>query len=575
MPDNSPPLPTFPVDSVDKVDSLLSELEKTRLRLTTARNAMMPACRLPVEVLSHIFLYLPGPDCGEYCVPRTKPWLPVTQVCSYWRAVAVGCARLWTSIEVLRVNPDWTAEMIKRSKRASIQLRAQLYDPSHHAISASKRVVTQLSRISDIHLAGNQKSLGPLVRLLTGEAPRLRSLVISNMFWKAHADIMHIPATFITGGAPLLEHLELNTCLLDWGAPFFGSCPNVTSMTINGAMSNQPTLSQLHTILSRMPSLQQLHLDNALPHAQSRPFLDSHCQIRLSHLRKLFLSGGCSDVTCLLNRLVIPASAAVQLVCTSSEKAEEVISLAAAITKCRDPSAQTLPLPALSMHLDATDVILWAGADHSAKLETVPMHCTDEGCVALKLRGLPLEPAQCWSALGALLRVFVLGSVRSLLCADRQGFLEVKSYQEMLREMTGVTKVHAQDEAASFLPAALSSVERDADKVVSLVPRLEMLILEGGDMGLVVDDSPVIHALQEAQFVRCDLGQPILDLHIRRCLNIGQRDVRTLSHLFTDVQWDGSEVYVSDSAESDSEYEDWDAVAAAEDWWNGELGWHS
>lgn len=544
---------------------------------------MMPACRLPAEVLSYVFLYLPNPDPGDYCVPRTKPWLSVTQVCSYWRAVALGCARLWTSIEVLRVNPEWTLEMIRRSKRASIQLKAQLYEPSHHAISSTRLVVTQLSRISDIHLAGNQKSLGPLVRTLTGEAPRLRSLVISNMFWKAHADIMHIPATFVAGGAPLLERLELNTCLLDWTAPFLRSCTRVTSLIINGAMSNQPTPSQLHDILSRMPSLQRLHLDNSLPHAQSPPSPESPHPIRLPRLRKLFLSGGCSDVTCLLNRLVIPTSTTVQLVCTSSEKAEEVIGLAGAISKCRDPCPQTIHLPSLSIHLDATDAILWSGKDHSTKPEAVPIYCADDGGLALKLRGFPLEPPQCWSALFALLRVFSLGSVRSLLCTDKQRFLETKNYQELLQEMSGVTKIHVEDEAASIFPVALSSVDRGRtagiQQAVPPAPCLETLILERGDMGVVIDDAPVMHALQEAQFVRCELGKPIQDLHVRRCINIGERDVSTLCHLFTDVDWDGSEVYVSDAADdgdSDLEYDDWDAIdAQVVDWWNGGMGWHS
>ena len=127
-------------------------------------------------------------------------------------------------------------------------------------------------------------------------------------------------------------------------------------------------------------------------------------------------------------------------------------------------------------------------------------------------------------------------------------------------------------ELYKWVVSALALPAGSADRGVP-APHLETLVLEEVDMNWAFGALPFMHALQEAQFVRCGYGRFVDELRIQRCMNVGPSDVAVLNHLFADVEWDRFEAYVSESTGSEGwpdEAEVWD------EYWGFEgIHWHS
>ena len=94
----------------------LVELEEATRAVQAIRyaiNDFVPACRLPVEVLTHIFAHLQEVDRpGTAGLRKTTNatsigWPCVLHVCQRWRQAAEGCSELWISIEP-SLGLDWT-----------------------------------------------------------------------------------------------------------------------------------------------------------------------------------------------------------------------------------------------------------------------------------------------------------------------------------------------------------------------------------------------------------------------------------------------------------------------------------
>lgn len=475
----SPRTPVFmglpPVfETATQVDALLARLEETRRELRTARNALLPVARIPVEVLSTIFRYLldhnfdQDPDRGMFSVPKTKDVRAASQVCRHWRAVALNCALLWRWPEVLAVRPEYTKLMLIRSKKTTIFFRTKLYNSNKHVVDACRLVLGQVDRLGEIHVSGSNSAISLILNFVPGAAPRLRSLIVQNSGWKAAADILMLSQSFLQGGAPALERLELQKCMIPWDAPLLTSCPNLQSMMLDGLETNRAMLSQFLGTLATMPHLTVLHMENVVPVNQALP--DGLQRIPLQDLEKLYLAGSTSDIAALLTHLTFPPSTALSLRCTCSDKPNELSLLTDVLGARLTASRIPFPLRALHISLDAVQITLHARAAEALVLEEVDMN---------------------WAFDGA---------------------------------------------------------------------------------------APFVHALQEAQCLRCAQGRPVDELRIKRCMNIGAREVRTLCHLFADVQWDAFEAYVTDAdSEPGADEAELDENVWA-DYWEYEgvaIGWHS
>ncbi|KAF6761939.1 hypothetical protein DFP72DRAFT_591903 [Ephemerocybe angulata] len=105
-------------DLDQRILDLLSEI----LTLKTRRNGATTTYRLPVEILSQIFIVLYSMSSKDLTHPVSErvDWLRCTFVCHHWREVALGCTELWTT--PVFAEPALARTMLSRSGARGLPL---------------------------------------------------------------------------------------------------------------------------------------------------------------------------------------------------------------------------------------------------------------------------------------------------------------------------------------------------------------------------------------------------------------------------------------------------------------------
>ena len=534
-----------------------------------ACNMFLPVSQLPVEVLSLVFLCLLDHPEGLFSTPSTAPLRKISHVCRYWRAVAVGCSMLWTCIEVAGVHPDWTAEMLRRSKKSTISFKASLFNPSRHAIDACKLVFVQADRIGEIHVRGDHKTITRILKPLNGSAPRLTSLVVENSGWRAGADSVFLSSCLLQDGAPQLKRIELRKCAVPWDAPFLRSCRDIHTFLVEGPEFAQPALPELFDVLKCMPRLRSLRLDNIVS-ATNHSTLPDDTALPLPELQHLTIGGATYDIASLLTRTTFPSSTTVSLRCICSDKPNELAALVAALSPSSSESISRLPIHAFHISCDAVQLSILAKPGSRLSEDEARWDSSEQGSTSLTLVAGP-DHLHTSATINTIAQAFSLKAVEALLLDDKEGLLDTATSRALLERMPRLATLHTRHDAAAYVVSALA-LPAGSDRGVP-APHLETLVLEEVDMNWAFGALPFMHALQEAQFVRCGYGRFVDELRIQRCMNIGPSDVAVLNHLFADVEWDRFEAYVSESTGSEGwpdEAEVWD------EYWGFEgIHWHS
>ncbi|TEB37151.1 hypothetical protein FA13DRAFT_1608516, partial [Coprinellus micaceus] len=109
----------------EKVARRIQELENEIRALKRCHNAATMTCRLPVEILSRVFLFLspPKPDPFIWGVEKggSYRWIRATHVCRHWRSAAITCASLWTHLH-FEESPELVETMLERSRGAPVDV---------------------------------------------------------------------------------------------------------------------------------------------------------------------------------------------------------------------------------------------------------------------------------------------------------------------------------------------------------------------------------------------------------------------------------------------------------------------
>ena len=116
-------------------------------------NELAPIARLPPELLSEIFIQVALMNAHTLRakhLPANRAAWNVTHVSHHWREVALNCPSLWSEIEISGSETDHIREMLSRSKRASLNIVADMYDPGE--TGGLKRVLTELDRIESLKI---------------------------------------------------------------------------------------------------------------------------------------------------------------------------------------------------------------------------------------------------------------------------------------------------------------------------------------------------------------------------------------------------------------------------------------
>ncbi|KAF9238629.1 hypothetical protein BU15DRAFT_75080 [Melanogaster broomeanus] len=303
-----------------RIDNEIALLKLPICALLTRKNALLPVSRLPCEILATIFLYQ---AYSFYQDPRyfvmwgsAPPWANVSYVCRHWRNVALSCPSLWSFLFVS--SPRWTEELLSRSKMVPLRIRIDGACSDQEAMILFENVTTDVTRIQELSLKLPTLPCnlveGVLSKLST-PAPLLHTLRLC--IPDLGEDGVY-PDTLFNRETPALRTLELYYCHIPWSSPVFTALSTLRLRNID--WSSQPTITELLTMLRRMPGLVHLYLENALRSAKDA-LTNQHTllseSLDLPHLSRLALVAPFSAVAVFLSNVTVPLKTEIRLVCHS------------------------------------------------------------------------------------------------------------------------------------------------------------------------------------------------------------------------------------------------------------------
>ncbi|KAI0036588.1 hypothetical protein K488DRAFT_82026 [Vararia minispora EC-137] len=221
-----------------------------------------PVYRMPAELLMETFEWL-GASYYEDALSddflKFSIRIAVSQVCRFWRTIALACPALWTDI------PTHHAELadisLQRSRTWPIALYAHFdAPPAGRTRSRMDVVLACLQRVGSVSvLRVESENMQDMLRIidpaLLSSAPRLEELAL---------DGVNIPSNIFSGETPpQLKILDLFNCTLSSSSCLLG--PSLTELKLHLASSPWRSVDEILTLLRRMPSLEEVCFEgNAL-----------------------------------------------------------------------------------------------------------------------------------------------------------------------------------------------------------------------------------------------------------------------------------------------------------------------
>ncbi|KAG6807642.1 hypothetical protein H0H92_006854, partial [Tricholoma furcatifolium] len=202
-------------------------------------------------------------------------------VSRHWRAVALDCLNLWGNLVFTR--PKWSEEMLRRSKMASLVVKADLSCTTPKIFEAVHLALLNGLRIGDLQ---PRASSATLARLLSSEIPfeasMIQSLSLSVPRFGTDEGFT-LPDTILNNDTLYLKKLDLRKINISWDSRLL---KGLTHLVVHGVVpSARPTTDQLMDTLERMPALEVLDMQDALPRSSEETFSDR--VVQLAHLTQL------------------------------------------------------------------------------------------------------------------------------------------------------------------------------------------------------------------------------------------------------------------------------------------------
>ena len=116
-------------EAIRLLDLQIADLHESIRVLKCQRNGHLPISKLPVEILSEIFLLHQQNvmDSERHARVQSLDWIGISHVCRQWRETALNFSDLW--IHIPCHHPKWAEEMVARSKQACLTVKITQYDP--------------------------------------------------------------------------------------------------------------------------------------------------------------------------------------------------------------------------------------------------------------------------------------------------------------------------------------------------------------------------------------------------------------------------------------------------------------
>ncbi|KAK7051254.1 hypothetical protein VNI00_004754 [Paramarasmius palmivorus] len=259
-------------NEIQRIDREIAELHEVEdaakiVDLKFTRNSLLPAHRVPNEILSEIFLFCSDRGCTWSMLPSwildkwLWGWILVTQVCQQWRMVALDTAILWSSPNFS--HPDWAFVMLDRSRTAPLKIQYSPHNIDPKVLKAMEQaLVVHIARVSNLSLGyAEEEDLQHLLSSL-GPTPLLRELTLKVHESSFTGSPTILPVHFHESR---LTSLSIENLHVSWTDPFFSTLFFLTDLRISLRREAQtPSDTELFHILQQLPGLRKLELDNAL-----------------------------------------------------------------------------------------------------------------------------------------------------------------------------------------------------------------------------------------------------------------------------------------------------------------------
>ncbi|EIN08573.1 hypothetical protein PUNSTDRAFT_134946 [Punctularia strigosozonata HHB-11173 SS5] len=283
--------------------------------LRVAHNASRPVNRVPVEVLAEIFLRNLPPQCEHFGrdgdrVPDSEYVSALTQVCSFWRQVALGTPAL-CSILPISDKPELAITMAEQhpTKPLRIFFSNKGYVNLPNASAVLVRVISRhAARISGLWTISSYRLLATALGALPDTLPAMKSMRVDlqQMFRGDRDTLTTIHSRLLRLRTPMLEHLHISpiSSSILWATQLIRS-PGLRHLFI---LLEEPTdiarshsLANILDVLGNLTSLESLQIRRWLAPSDPPTLLPN--KACLPRLRELKLVGSCNGCINILGNL--------------------------------------------------------------------------------------------------------------------------------------------------------------------------------------------------------------------------------------------------------------------------------
>ena len=297
-----------------QIELLIVEQEKKLQALKEERNSHLGAIRLPVEVLTEIFLCVVQRLFKTFHSPKFQ--LSISHVCRYWRTIVLHSQQFWRYQPVNRDGMRWPTQMIERAAGHSLHLRiddecySKLWDPS--VLESIKPTLAQASSVS-VMLHGYVRRHRALLFSppLSSLCPNLESAAVLTDDRYSECEF---PYGLFGNDLSHLRQLSLHQVLWRWDAPYF--TPSLTSLHLQGRVRFDKAAQ---AVLCQLSSLRYLEMHDTTSYGYGFGYddlPDSNESINFPHLQELGLGEHPVSITYLLNHFDFPDSTKINLCCS-------------------------------------------------------------------------------------------------------------------------------------------------------------------------------------------------------------------------------------------------------------------
>ena len=297
-------------DLIKVLEKQIEEGKGNAIKLKRDRNSLLNISKIAIpEILGYIFVWClvqeanPPYCCGFDGLPDYSHNFVL--VCRHWFEVASRTPEVWSFWG--NTLQDWKkCHHRSRATPLDLVLNGDECDPGVHFDKSLQYAVKSRAvqdTIRQVHLRSkNGDTLSSIISALTPDDEGCQGGNIESIIWLNRGTTLVDASNFFAR-----THLSKLRCLNVSGGFWISSWEGLVSRTtllttLSLGVDGSPTTSQLFSLLTLNPNLQDLHLDIVLPEDIDR----STSRVSLRDLKFLNLTGNLRPLCGLLRRLILP-----------------------------------------------------------------------------------------------------------------------------------------------------------------------------------------------------------------------------------------------------------------------------